>query len=474
MHDEKNTLLFLMRKNKTYIILFSSFFAAFLVLSCQKKEIFTKSIEVCPHYNCADATVIQVTDQYFPPKHRFVRDDSRKYSAVWAEFLAFKYNVPLHVFEQNVKGEEFRGFLQTGRGGASIYYPSCHFEYRQSKLDSIKAEIENVTCRTISTLSYGCGKTKYSDSLPNYILGGRNSKFMSLSNNTEANTWYGEGVSAPEDFNILNRSAGGRFYTDIQRNNQNLAQAGNYVTEQVSKTVANGGFYTNFMHWHDHYNNKNDSLIEGVTVMQPLFKAMQKGMKNSRNAGLDYNEAIEYLYAKEAIDSVQILESTSSVLKIEIQLSKKRNADYSVIDTPVTFSVRKDAMEAFEIDEVDLNTKLLSVFEDDDRYYLNIMLDFTQSEIIVTLHSKKDRVEILELEEALRVSKRWFVNGVKASEPSKFILFRREQGAKEYEIEIVHRTVSFSEKYDLPELDEGYDYFCGAIDKKKESTLIEL
>ncbi len=459
-----------MKKINAWATLFISLLIIFFTVSCQKKEVFPKTIEVCPHYNCADATVIQLTDQYFPSNHNFVKKDSRKYTAAWAEFLAFKYNIPLHVFEQNVKGQEFEQFLKTGRGGASIYYPSCHFEYRKSKLDSIKAEVEEVYGKSISTLSYGCGKTYYADSLPNYILGGRTSEYVAMKSNSEVSIQY----ETATNLALLKRPAAGRYYTEIQRNKSTVANAALYVKNQVKKTIDKRGFYTNFMHWHDYYKNSSDSLIEGVRVMEAMFKAMHEGMVKSRNSGLDYNEAVEYLFAKEAVDSVKILKSTPSTLTLGIQLSKKTDLDYNNIDTPITLRLRKDAIEDFEMDRVEFSDKIKSVLEDDENYYLNLLLNFDLPENIVTFSSKKEPVEILELENALRINKSWFFRNVKASSPSKFILFRRKKEAINYEIEIVVRTTTFSEKYELPEFEEGYDYFCGAIDKKRQSTLIEL
>ena len=87
---------------------------------------------------------------------------------------------------------------------------------------------------------------------------------------------------------------------------------------------------------------------------------------------------------------------------------------------------------------------------------------------------KKTRIEISKLENTLHINKSWLFSNVKASVPSKFILFKRKKGAIHYAIEIADRTTTFSEKYELPDFDDGYDYFCGAIDKKRESTLIEL
>ncbi|QIE59919.1 hypothetical protein G5B37_10185 [Rasiella rasia] len=437
------------------------------------------SIEVSAHYNGADATVIQVTDQYFPSYHFYVRDDTRKFSSAWAEFLAFKYNIPLHVFEQNVKGSMFKAFLQTGRGGASVYYPSCSVPYRKSKLDSIIAEIGEVYGRTPTTLSYGCGKLNYTDSLPTYILGARTSNAIPIGIEVNAITWYGNGlgVAYQLDFSqrqqILKYPAGGRFYTDIIQKNIEAEEAANFVKEQVSIAVNTNGFYTNFMHWHD-YAIDNDKRVEGVAVMEPLFKAMEMGLKGSRNSYLDYNEAIEYLYAKEAVDTIKKIEVSHKQLKLVVQHSNKRDADYTVIKTPVTLKIPKDALGKYDIMDTKQNDTIISIFQDKNNFYLNVLLNYDRDSTTVSLINGEDRYIIDNLEKKLKIREQNFSKSITTNIPSKFVLFRRKQGVKIYEIELIDRRLNFSEKYKPPNFQEGYDYFCGAITRTRQSALIHI
>jgi hypothetical protein len=253
---KEKSILKLLKTQKSNLLPYAllPLFIVFLFSGCDSKIKKNLVTSVCEHYNCADATVLQVTDQYFPPYSSNVRNNSSKYGAIWAEFLAFKYDIPLHVFEQNIKGNGFKAFLQTGRGGASVYYPSCFEPYRITKLDSILIEIGKAYGRKPTTISYGCDKTTYADSLPLYILGGRNSLFFSAELGMNSITWYGPGagIKYQKDFSkreiILSRSAGGRFYTDIQRDDVSVLEAQNFVQEQVGKTIKTHGFYTNFMH----------------------------------------------------------------------------------------------------------------------------------------------------------------------------------------------------------------------------------
>lgn len=438
------------------------------------------NIEVSAHYNGADATVIQLTDQYFPPYNSNIRSDNRKYSSAWAEFLAFKYNIPLHVFDQNVKGAMFKAFLQSGRGGASVYYPSCVTSYRKGKLDSIISEIASVSGRRPTTVSYGCGKTSYADSLPPYILGGRNSSFIHIKRGMDAITWYGTGYGNANRKNFikqnlsLNRSSGGRFYSDITTKNITVTEAARFVETQVRKTVDTAGFYTNFMHWHDQYKNKKGVLIEGVAVMEQLFDAMNKGLIGSRNSYLDYNEAVEYLYAKESVNAVTLEVDSEEQISIKLTHSKKRERDYSVIVTPISIKIEKNTLQHFDIEKVAKQERIVSIFEDEAHYYVNILLNYEQKETNVILTYGEKNYEVLDLNQKFKIKKGILFNQVSGNMPAKFVLFRRKVGAKEFEIELVDRRSNFEEKYEPPNFEEGYDYFCGAITRTRQSALIHI
>lgn len=446
--------------------------------SCERKVVVRTQAVVCPQYNNADATVVQVTDQYFPPDHRYVKKDSRRYGAAWAEFLAFKYNIPLHVFEQESKGEAFEEFLKTGRGGASVYFPSCFEKFSEATFNTIVREIEGVYGKRVSTLSYGCGKVSYSDSLPRYVLGGRTSGYSSGKNNIDAITFYGDEIGRSFLKNnetllekLLKRPSGGRFYSDIQRNDMSIPLASAYTKVQVEKTIKNRGFYVNFMHWHDFYKSKNDSIIEGVKVMEPLFKSMHEAFQNNAyNSGLDYNEAVEYLYAKEALDSVKLIGFDNNTIEIQIYKSKKRDRDYSRIDTPI--SIVSDIKVLNGHTTLELSDQVPSAFLNKGMLLLNVVLDFeTDHETIVLDLNGADEIEPLERKLTLSLVDK---TTVMASHKAKFVLFRRKNGAQDYAVELVERAQSYSEKFNLPNLEDGYDYFCGAIDRKRESKIIAL
>lgn len=449
-----------------YLFIISCLFA----LSCNKpREIVTSiNLDVCKHFNCGDATVLQVTDQYFPSTHKYVKNDSRKFSAAYAEFLAFQYNIPLHVFEKEVKGKEFSNFLKTGRGGASIYYPSCHEPFSKAILDDMISEISDAYGRKPTTLSYGCGKTSYKDSLPNYILGARNSSAFSIKTKGNPSVNYELSVD-----NIKNQPSSGRYYSDIQRHRVSKLEASTYVTNQVENAVLKSGYYMNFMHWHDYYKNKNDSLIQGVEVMDSLFIALNKGIGSKNNSKADFNEITEYLYMKDAIEKASIDMYDNQTFEISVVYNTKRSIDYNVISTPISFLISKKKWHSIFPNKKIENTGAIQVKEKGEDYIISAKVIFDENTTTSTIPFELG--EKTQIQKAFKKPELSIQNNViAASIPSKFVLFRRPITGKEYEIEVVDRHYKLSNSYKLPKIDTLYTYFCGAINENRESSLLKI
>lgn len=430
-------------------------------------------VNVCKHYNCADATIIQVTDKFYPSNWQNFVNDSRKYGSTWAEFLALKYNIPTHVFEHELLGQQFIDFVQMGRGGCSMYYPSCSIPYRMSFLEQSLSTLENIYGRIPTTLSYGCGQTDYAVLLPESILGGRNSSYTPWDSEEEANTWYGEGCGYNDtiDFsninNIISRPSSGRFYTDIFLN-ANIEQAKAFVIDQVNKTIHNNGFYVNFMHWHN-FRENDIGLVAAVPLMESLFTGISEGINQGKIAKVDYNEAIEYLLASEVVENISVTNSEDSV-SISFDINLKRDIDYSVIQTPVTFRLKKSDFTDNFLNLV--SERIEKIYCDEHYFYINILVDFDRSMEIINL-AKVDNVQCKEiLLPYLLVDS----NGlVQSNQPVKLTLFKRLKERLDFEMEIDKRVLNYQETYAFTNLDyNNYDYFLGAINKEKESIVIDI
>lgn len=433
-------------------------------------------VEVCKHYNDADATILIVTDKYIPHDQKQFQNDNKRYGAIWAEFLAFKYNIPIHVFEDDSKNLTFKEFINTGRGGASVYYPSCKTMYDKNFLDRKIREIASVSSTRPTTISYGCGKTEYADSLPKYILGGRNSEYTAFNSGDTCITWYGKntGYSGKLNFedtrNIISRPCSGRFFLDI-RNTSEINPASEFVKKQVQLTTSSNGFYVNFLHWHEHFMEKNKK-VDAVSIMDELFQSAAAGIGSYRIAKVDYNQAIEYLHAKEAIDTVYITKDRK-LTNLVIKSSKKRPVDYSVIQTPLTIRFEKRRAGQIKYQRILAHDNILKVYQDNKFVYLNIKPDFTNQEQVISInYGTRQKIPLLWQVPVMIYNQT--SQTVDVTPPSKFVLFMKKKGADPFKVEVIDRTFDLLNQYNLVTLLDEYDYFLGAISEEGESSLLEI
>lgn len=453
-------------------------FAAILTLSCSPGRNLSRRVPgavVCEHYNGADMTMIQVTDNYYPPGWKVFQSDKRSNGAAWAEFLAFKYNIPLHVFLNETQLLQSTGFEKTGRAGISVYYPSCTIKYGKKKLDSYITDIKSLTHRTPTTLAYGCGKTDYAAELPAYILGGRNSEYTAWDSGDTAITWYGKGCgyAGETDFsnteNIRCRPSAGRFYSDM-RNGASLEQAAAFAGDQVRIAAANHGFYVNFIHWHDM--DANGVIPFGVEVMEPLFEAMALGADGVATAKVDYNQAVEYLYLKEAVSHLSA-QNSGKHLELDIRLDKSREIDYSVIATPLTLRLSLPPNRYPDSRKLLNHTAIHSIRQQDGFFYVNLNLNAALDEFHISLPLTRRKQFYPAPAEVPHLTYNPGAQTVFSTIPSLFVLFRRAANALSYEVEVAGRTITPSITYQMPYTEEGYRYFVGAITPDGESSMIE-
>ncbi|MDO6595886.1 hypothetical protein Q4512_03105 [Oceanihabitans sp. 2_MG-2023] len=443
-----------------------------LFFSCQEKET-QLGVKVSSHFNNADATIIQCSDQYYDNSATY--NKSRQYSAVVAEFESLKHNIPIHVFEEKVE-RGLKEFLEMGRGGVSAYYPSCSENYRASLLDSILDNLKLVNNRRPTTLAYGCGKNYYYDSLPNYILGARNSSLLpvyALKEGVGICTYYGKDAGNPSiypvgDFSFLrNRPSASKSWANVISDGLSEKESLSFIKKEVKKTITNKGFYLDFMHWHI-------NEIKGKNAQQfipKLFKTLNEAIGSSYIAKVDYNEALEYLYGKQTIDSVSLFENKDAyIMRVYIN-RKKKEIDYNVIRTPISFETEIKTTESSLMEFWGNNIQ--SVTKVKDKIIFNALIDYTKklNKFIIYKQANKQTIFLpLEYEVSFNDSI------IQSNYPIKISYFKKEKRNEDYKVEIVDRSLKFKKEHAL-RFDRNnikYNYYAGVINKLGESKLIKI
>ncbi len=461
MSLKKQIAVSLMQINKIITVGF-----ILLFLSCQEKGT-QLDVKVSSHYNNADATIIQCSDQYYNQLATY--NTSRQYSAEVAEFNALKYNIPIHVFEGKIE-HGLKDYLDMGRGGVSAYFPSCTEEYSEKMLDSILNVLTPVYGRRPTTMAYGCGKTNYADSLPNYILGGRNSSGSTpktLKLGAPVCSYYGKDAGDPsvypaESFSFLrNRLNASRSWVNIIMDDLSEEESLSYVKTEVEKVISNKGFYLDFMHWHiDEYKGKNAQQF-----IPKLFQSMGEAINKSYIAKVDYNQATEYFYGKEAIDSVSLVEK-ADVYEISVYVKKKFDKiDYDVIKTPISFQTNISLENAQKLGGEDVK----SVTFRKDQTIINAFVDFNKpvNKIII---DKNNGSKFLTLK--FDVSQK--NNAILTTDVTKATFFQKNK--EDYKVKIIKRSLTFSKNHEFAFKTDNsdYEYYVGVINKLGESKLIKV
>lgn len=461
MNSKKLILVNLKLMNRFFLILlFFSF------LGCSQNE--TKiGIEVCAHFNNADATIIQCSDQYYNQTATY--NINRQYSAEVAEFEALKSNIPIHVFEEKVE-RGLKEFVGMGRGGVSMYYPSCSKEYRKTALDSIIKELEGVYGRKPTTIAYGCGKTNYSEDLPNYILGGRNSSYGSpkmLNKNIPVCTYYGEGFGESSIYDvssssfIRNRLNSSRSWANVIVDNLSELESLDFIEKEVERAVSNNGFYVDFMHWHiGDVKGKNAQKF-----IPKLFNTINKAVKGNYISKVDYNQAIEYQYAKSSIDSVSLVEKKDYYLIKVYTNQRYKKIDYSVIKTPVSFKTLINIEELMNLGGDDIE----SVSKVNGAIIINALINFNEKVNVIKVNKKVESKFL-----SLTCDAIYEDNKIYSEYPIKVTFFKKNKN--DFKVEIIKRSLEFKtvHTFDLDVYSNEYDYYAGIINKLGESKIIKI
>lgn len=452
--------------NLTQMNNFLKIFILLLFFSCNKEGDLI-DVKVCKHYNNADATIIQCSDQYYNQKATY--NLSRQYSAEVAEYNALKYNIPIHVFEGKVE-HGLKDYLEMGRGGVSAYFPSCSEEYSEIVLDSILNTLKTVYGKRPTTMAYGCGKTQYGTSLPNYILGGRNSSHGSpkaLKKGIPVCTYYGKNSGDPSIYTvdsvsfIRNRLNASRSWANIISNGSTEEESLSFVKKEIEKTISNSGFYLDFMHWQiDEINGNNAQQF-----IPKLFKSMGEAINKSYTAKVDYNQAIEYFYGKEAIDSISLVEKTN-FYEMSIYVKKKFDKiDYSLITTPISFETPISIEKANKLG----GKNIKSITFRNGKTIINAFIDFTKpiTKIIITKNKESKFL-------AYKFDVQQENNTILTTDLTKATFFQKNK--KDYKVKIIKRSLNFSErhKFEFNTDSNNYDYYVGVINKLGESKLIKV
>ena len=192
---------------------------------------------------------------------------------------------------------------------------------------------------------------------------------------------------------------------------------------------------------------------------------MGEAINKSYIAKVDYNQATEYFYGKEAIDSVSLVEK-ADVYELSVYVKKKFDKiDYDVIKTPISFQTNISLENAQKLGGEDVK----SVTFRKDQTIINAFVDFNKpvNKIII---DKNNGSKFLTLK--FDVSQK--NNAILTTDVTKATFFQKNK--EDYKVKIIKRSLTFSKNHEFAFKTDNsdYEYYVGVINKLGESKLIKV
>jgi hypothetical protein len=179
-------------------------------------------------------------------------------------------------------------------------------------------------------LSYAYGNDSFKDAVPSLFLGARNSGYNS---NTDYGVGYGNPNNAPYSTSFYKSKQGStRWYDEAKVNNNDFTGQLQIVSEKIDETMLNGGWYNNFTHWHNYWQDGNEAW---ASVYLDLLAA-----KNVNNDiyFCGYGEAIAYLVYRTLITRAVMYEPVNkqNTLCIRLECINSLSIDKDLLQIPIS------------------------------------------------------------------------------------------------------------------------------------------
>lgn len=330
--------------------------------------------------------------------------------------------------------------------------------------------------RVPSGISYRNGQAAMAGTLYPYFLGGRNSSNGPISTNGSAQTWYGSTygfktgtLDIREYFNsYVNSSRWWDFWSNM---GYSRAQADAYVTQEIIKTIANRGWYRDFIHWHS-------ARDAGTLTTIDEFYAMMRSTFGANFVWTCSNgEALEYMFLRESVQRVAAVEIEGNVLVIADVIAPFATKSVKGIPAPDLFNTYNIPLSV----RVDLTSTSLAGKQVKSNYgkirslgsnvYI-VQIPFqTKSENIigVTLSEGTDGI-FVETKPVITTSISDGILTVQTNMPTKAVLFGVATGGQEIDSLPIARSNAFNTIHAF-EHKTGMSYRVGAISEFYQASL---
>lgn len=344
--------------------------------------------------------------------------------------------------------------------------------------------LKSLTGRSVSGGSYRLGITNMFPLQAPRWLGVRNSVPSPSVNGVTGNTFYGNskisGKLGIPTSSIFSRQTWNTYpstsrWWDMWNNDGfTKAQATTYIQAQIALTLANGGWYRDFCHWH-----AAKAAVSGIASLDEFLSVVRSAVGSNFIHTCSNGEALEYMYLRElshratayelngdvhiVVDMYDQFKSTStSGILNDVPLDK--------INTPLTISIDLSASS--------LAGKFISL-----NYGKAISLGSDQYLIEVPLLSKEEGFMSIRIKEVVSANYRTLARptgsfsitgGVLSGTTNmlcKIVLFSVATGGAEYDSLPFYRSLQYATSHSVV-VPAGNDYRVGIISESGQANLV--
>lgn len=343
-------------------------------------------------------------------------------------------------------------------------------------IDNQKTWYFGLLGKQASAFSYRNGKDQMANSLIPYFLGGRNSDQQSLG--SSANTFYGIGLGYDPNINtsvlrstFISKESSFRYVDRYLTSGEAAADA--EINTEIPATISNNGWFNNFSHWHDYYNNLS------MLIYDRYLALVQTNIGVSDVYSCSYGDAISYMFLREISDRAGAQEKNNKVYVFVdvIDKFKSQTADGIIGTLPLTsvvasLSVKIDLTGTYLAGKnIKSNSdKLISLGSNE--FIVQVPFTNTIEFQVVELFEAEDGYFDTSLPTAT-ITDVSNVITVSASQNVKAVLFSKLTAETEVDYKVADRSNNFKTSHTFTS-SVGNDYKIGIINEYGKLNLIDV
>lgn len=250
-----------------------------------------------------------------------------------------------------------------------------------------------------------------------------------------------------------------------------------YTTTEIQRAIAQGGWFSDFMHWHSLY----EAVPNDVAFFDPFMQMIDTVIGTSDVWRAGNNEVNEYYVLANSIDKIGSYTHNNKAFVFirfkDMFAGSNTNGindaiDPTQISTPISIEIdlTSTSLAGKNISSVQANT-VRSLGS--NKWIINVSpIDTFKNGYMTFIVEESANNDQLYTNARPVLTKSG--NTIAANQKCKFVVWRKAINAEDKVIEAVHRTTEFLDSLIYPFDTVNYKYFIGAITRSRVSSLISI